>query len=112
MDTIVLLFGVHIAITLEINPVPASGILWNFSFKLVVNVILVAIISGIIIDTFGEKRTKSEAIQEDTESKCFICNIPNEEFERAGVPHEYHIEREHNLNHYLWLFSFIKALGI
>lgn len=102
MDTILLLSGVHLFLILDINPVPTSGILWNFTFKLVVNVILVAIISGIIIDTFGEKRTKAEGIQDDTMSKCFICNIPNEEFERAGVPHTYHIEHEHNYSHYLW----------
>ena len=84
------------------NPLPSSGFLWNFTFKLIVNVILTAIISGIIIDTFGEKRARKAFLDEDTRNKCFICNIQRENFERAGLNFEQHILYDHNLYSYIW----------
>lgn len=72
-------------------PVPASGILWTFLFNLFCNIILTAIISGIIIDTFGERREKEEMIKDDTQNKCFICNIDREEFDRYGEDFNEHI---------------------
>ncbi len=37
-------------------PLPSTAIVWNYLFKLFISLICSAIISGIIIDTFGEKR--------------------------------------------------------
>lgn len=60
-------------------PIPtATGTIWNYTFNLFCNIILTAIISGIIIDTFGERREKREFIKNDTLNKCFICNIDRE----------------------------------
>jgi len=57
---------------------------------------------GIIIDTFGELRTKGEATQEDMDNKCFICGVDRGEFDRnASVDFEYHVTVEHNLWNYL-----------
>ena len=39
---------------------------------------MTAIISGIIIDTFGMRREKKEALKDDTNNRCFICNIDRE----------------------------------
>ena len=43
-----------------------------------INTIMTAIISGIIIDTFGERREEKEKILEDNEKRCLICNIERE----------------------------------
>lgn len=71
-------------------PIPAEAIAWNFMFNLFINIILTAIISGIIIDTFGERREKRESIKDDTLNKCFICNIDREEFDRSGEDFNIH----------------------
>lgn len=47
------------------TPIPFTASIWNFLFVLTVNIILTAIISGIIIDTFGERREMKKNILED-----------------------------------------------
>jgi len=54
------------------NPLPARGIAYNFSYVIIINLILTAIISGIIIDSFSEKRTRNAEIDDDTKNRCFI----------------------------------------
>ena len=34
----------------------------------------------IIINAFSEMRTQADSIREDTEARCFICNINRDEF--------------------------------
>ena len=42
-------------------------------FFLLVNVIMVSIVTGIIIDAFGASRDKKNDVNIDQENKCFIC---------------------------------------
>jgi hypothetical protein len=79
-----------------------SGSIYNAVFVILINLVLQAIISGLIIDTFGEMRAENEAIENDIESMCFICSIDRDEFEQAGVSFEQHIKNEHNMWKYLW----------
>ncbi len=51
------------------------GTLFNFIYIVLINLVLQAIISGLIIDAFSELRDENEAIEKDTASKCFICSI-------------------------------------
>jgi hypothetical protein len=62
------------------------GSVYNFIYLVLVNLVLQAIISGYIIDTFGSMRDQQESIEEDKRSCCFICSIGRDEFERCGIP--------------------------
>jgi len=74
-------------------------ILHSFFFVII---ILMNILFGIIIDTFGELRAIADSIQEDINNKCFICEIERREFDRhSQVGFEQHIQSEHNMWHYL-----------
>lgn len=42
-------------------------------FNIIILVILINIVSGIIIDKFGELRQMENDRMEDIEDKCFIC---------------------------------------
>lgn len=50
-------------------------LIFDVSYWLVITVLLLNIVSGIIIDTFGELRDLRSAIEKDMETKCFICGI-------------------------------------
>jgi hypothetical protein len=52
-----------------------GGTVFNFTYIILINLVLQAIISGLIIDTFGEMRAESEAIEEDIRDRCFMCSI-------------------------------------
>ena len=90
------------------QPAPARAIIFNFGYVLIANLILTAIISGIIIDSFSEKRTKKAELDEDTHNACFICNIDREEFEHFKIDFTGHIKLYHNMWHYVWFMMHLE----
>ena len=65
------------------------------------------IVSGIIIDTFGELRDLRSAIDKDMESKCFICGIESTQFQRYGNGFDTHVREEHNMWQYVFLQQYL-----
>ncbi len=56
--------------------------LFDISYQIFIIVIMVAIITGIIIDTFSDLRSEKADIENDQENVCFVCAIGREVFER------------------------------
>uniref|UniRef100_A0A671MXC6 Ryanodine receptor 2-like n=1 Tax=Sinocyclocheilus anshuiensis TaxID=1608454 RepID=A0A671MXC6_9TELE len=77
-------------------------IIFDITFFFFVIVILLAIIQGLIIDSFGELRDQQEQVKEDMETKCFICGIGSEYFDTVPHGFESHTLQEHNLESYVW----------
>ncbi|XP_048259812.1 ryanodine receptor-like isoform X9 [Haliotis rufescens] len=77
-------------------------ILFDITFFFFVIVILLAIIQGLIIDAFGELRDQLEQVKEDMESKCFICGIGKEYFDKVPHGFETHVQNEHNFANYMF----------
>ena len=63
---------------------------------------MVAIITGIIIDTFGELRGTKADIENDESNVCFVCSLKRDQFERQGRKFSDHIELEHNRWNYIY----------
>ncbi|XP_054654360.1 ryanodine receptor 2 isoform X4 [Dunckerocampus dactyliophorus] len=75
-------------------------IVFDITFFFFVVVILLAIIQGLIIDAFGELRDQQEQVKEDMETKCFICGLGSEYFDKVPHGFETHTLQEHNLANY------------
>jgi len=75
--------------------------LFDYLYNLIIILIMAAIISGIIIDTFAELRETQQEIQDAMRSQCFICSLPKSDLERHGVKFEKHILRDH----YMWAYA-------
>ncbi|XP_051937189.1 ryanodine receptor 2 [Hippocampus zosterae] len=82
-------------------------IVFDITFFFFVVVILLAIIQGLIIDAFGELRDQQEQVKEDMETKCFICGIGNEYFDKVPHGFETHTLQEHNLANYLFFLMYL-----
>lgn len=52
-----------------------AGTSFNLIYIILFNLVLQAIISGFIVDTFGAMRAEQEMIEEDIRVRCFICGI-------------------------------------
>lgn len=63
---------------------------------------MVAIITGVIIDTFSELRANKADIEDNQLNVCFICSLDREKFERKGLKFADHLEAEHNPWNYLY----------
>ena len=69
--------------------------LLSFTFWIVVITILLNVIFGIIIDTFGELRADHLAKKHDMENTCFVCGVDRFTLDTKGGGFERHIKEDH-----------------
>jgi hypothetical protein len=67
----------------------------------IITVVLLNIIFGIIVDTFGDLRGQESDKYEDMSNLCFVCNIDRNSFERENIKFNTHIKEQHNMWAYL-----------
>lgn len=77
-------------------------IVFEFLYFVVILIIMLNVIFGIIIDTFGELRQIKSDTEDDIKNKCFICSIDRYTFDRLAEGFEFHIKKEHNMWEYLF----------
>ena len=76
-------------------------------FALVINILL-NIIFGIIIDTFGELRDQNQAHLKDIQENCFICGNQRFLFEIKRINWTVHTKIEHNPYAYLAFMIYLR----
>jgi hypothetical protein len=82
----------------------------DLSFFLLVTIVLLNVIFGIIIDTFGELRNLKDERIINTTQLCFICGISKQVFDRASDgPDGFknHIRNDHNMWNYLCFILYL-----
>ncbi|KAF2077069.1 hypothetical protein CYY_001636 [Polysphondylium violaceum] len=81
---------------------------YNLVFYIIVSIILLNVILGIIVDTFGQLRDQRASTEEYKSNVCFICSIERETFQKKSIDFLKHIEDDHNKWHYLYFFAYLK----
>ena len=79
--------------------------LLDLMYYLVVLIVLLNVVFGIIIDTFGDLRSKKEERERDINERCFICGTDKLTFDRSYDGPEgfkQHVKEEHNMWSYLY----------
>ena len=79
-------------------------------FFLIVLIVLLNVIFGIIIDTFGDLRAQKLERQHDTTDTCFTCGIDKQVFDRASSePNGFktHIRVDHNMWNYMYFIFYV-----
>jgi hypothetical protein len=82
----------------------------QFSWFMVVLVVIFNVVSGIIIMTFANLRDDKFLKEKDIHGRCFMCGIEKDVFEKnAGGPEGFkdHIKRDQNMWNYLYFIIFI-----
>jgi hypothetical protein len=80
-------------------------------YNLIVNLVLVSIIAGIIIDTFGLLRDAENNIIHDKHNYCFICGLHREKFDNLSSLEggfKTHITKDHEKWNYLFFVAYLK----
>lgn len=92
-------------------------------FYVATTIILLNVILGVIVDTFGQIRDKRAETEQDKTAACFvshflslfdlvwflkICNVDREVFQRRAIDFNRHTEDDHNKWHYLYFFAYLK----
>lgn len=74
-----------------------NRLIFDLTFFVIVVVILLNVIFGIIIDTFADLRSISQAKIEDMKTMCYICNMPRHTLDRLGDGFDNHVAHDHNM---------------
>jgi hypothetical protein len=89
----------------------SSRMVLTVFFYLFVMTILLNVIFGIIIDTFGSLRKEKDERYVQTVNYCFVCGIEKQTFDRVAVDSSdgfrRHIRVDHNMWNYLKFVIFI-----
>ncbi|RWS03738.1 inositol 1:4:5-trisphosphate receptor type 3-like protein, partial [Dinothrombium tinctorium] len=85
-----------------------SRVVFDLLFFFVHNIIILNVLLGIIVDTFGGLRTEKELKESILTNTCFICGLSRTAFDNRKVSFEHHIKNEHNLYHYLYFVVMLK----
>uniref|UniRef100_A0AC34QF85 Inositol 1,4,5-trisphosphate receptor n=1 Tax=Panagrolaimus sp. JU765 TaxID=591449 RepID=A0AC34QF85_9BILA len=83
-------------------------IVYDLSFFIIVIIIVLNLIFGVIIDTFGDLRTEKNEKEDILKNTCFICGLERGRFDNQRVTFEEHNETEHNLWHYLYFIVWLQ----
>ncbi len=81
--------------------------IYDISNFLILAVIMIAIITGMIIDAFGASRDHRHEVDENQAGMCFICGIESSQFDRAKG-FRIHYKEEHNMWNYLYFLAYLK----
>ena len=74
---------------------------FELGFKIIAIIISLAIMLGVVIDTFGELKEKSNKIVYDKNNICLICGALKENLEKNKINFFNHCEKDHNLWKYI-----------
>jgi hypothetical protein len=91
----------------------ALRLFFDLSYFICVIVLLLNIIFGIILDTFGSLRENAKIKHELMTSLCFVCGIEKNDFDDAAngdstKGFQPHIKEEHNMWNYLFFLLYLK----
>ena len=75
---------------------------FDLIFFWLIEVIMLKILYGIILDSFSELRKAHNLIEKDMTNNCFICNLDKDECEKNNINFQEHCEKVHNV----WDYAF------
>ena len=89
----------------------SSSFVWSVAYdvshQIIVVLMLVAILTAQIIDSFSAMREANSSIENDLSSKCFVCGISANDFDTRAHGFRRHIKQDHNLWAYVNFFIYL-----
>eukprot|EP00656_Telonema_subtile_P051845 TRINITY_DN7074_c0_g4_i2.p1 TRINITY_DN7074_c0_g4~~TRINITY_DN7074_c0_g4_i2.p1 ORF type:complete len:2215 (+),score=650.22 TRINITY_DN7074_c0_g4_i2:770-7414(+) len=90
-----------------------SRFVFDFTFFLIVVLLLLNVVLGVIIDTFAELRQKRGKREEERRSKCLICGIKRTRFEDSSANgFARHVSDDHNMWNYVYFMVHTRRKAI
>ena len=79
----------------------------QITFYILINLILLNIFFGIIVDTFKELRDDLQKRDEDERNVCFVCGFSRKDFEKEEKSFDFHIRYEHYIWNYVYFIAYL-----
>ena len=73
-------------------------------------ILIVDILGGLIIDTFGQLRDEFNEREDDELNFCYICGLYRRDLSKLGKKSDFkeHITKKHNIWNYLYYIAYIE----
>lgn len=85
-----------------------SRFFYDNIYNILLDVIIMGVVEGLIIDTFAMLREEQEKSSADKEMKCFICGLERDFIERkTNMPFSHHTEIDHNEWNYVFFIAYL-----
>ena len=88
-----------------------AQIIFEIGFFICIQIFILNIILGIIIDAFTEIRTEEESRNYDMENICFVCGNHRSNFVKEGLDFQNHTECEHHIWNYVFYIFYQDQKG-
>ena len=86
-------------------------ILFDLLYFSIVVLVIPNIITGVIVDAFGDMRVQKQKLDEEMNQKCFICGVSRQATENRGNGWSHHFLNEHSIFSYLGFIIYVSALN-
>jgi inositol 1,4,5-triphosphate receptor type 1 len=83
-------------------------IVFDLSYFILINTIILNIVFGIIVDTFGDMRDEQFRRDEIVENTCLVCLNEKKEILETKNEFDDHIEHQHNIWNYVYFLNYLK----
>lgn len=83
-------------------------ILFDLSYFILINTIILNIVFGIIVDTFGDMRDEQFRRAEIIENTCLICLNEKKDILESKNEFDDHITQQHNIWNYVYFLNYLK----
>jgi len=82
------------------------------TFYILITTILMAIVFGIVVDTFGQLRDEMSEAERNLTANCVICHQPRSSLETKGEGWARHTLLTHNPFSYLYFMTYVREKDI
>jgi hypothetical protein len=86
--------------------------LYDMTFYILITTILMAIVFGIVVDTFGQLRDEMSEAERNLTANCVICHQPRSSLETKGEGWARHTLLTHNPFSYLYFMTYVREKDI
>ncbi|KAI0988877.1 hypothetical protein GJ496_001544 [Pomphorhynchus laevis] len=84
-------------------------VVYDLMFFFIVIIVTLNLIFGVIIDNFADIREEKQRNEETLRNTCFICGLDRRSFDNKETTFDEHIQRVHNMWHYIQFMVLIKV---
>lgn len=78
--------GDQINATSDVDPIHWPEFWYNMGYFFFINILLLNVIFGTIINTFANLRNNRLQQELDMRNNCFMCNLNRDDIDRIGTP--------------------------
>lgn len=80
---------------------------FDIIFFVFVNLILLGIFFGIIVDSFAAYRDNINSRQKDMSTQCFCCGLSKANLEKSGIDFSEHVYKDHYIWNYYYYIEYL-----